>query len=84
MTKILDPLVDLPITAIRRRLEICGHRFPGIRQDKARLDRNSLSNTTGAESGDSGASANIDSEVSAHSSQASLGDQHNITAPAVH
>ncbi|KAJ5600556.1 hypothetical protein N7450_001623 [Penicillium hetheringtonii] len=37
-----------------------------------------------AESGDSGASANIDSEVSAHSSQASLGDQHNITAPAVH
>ena len=36
-----------------------------------------------AESGDSGASANIDSEVSAHSSQASLGDQH-ITAPAVH
>lgn len=36
-----------------------------------------------AESGDSGASANIDSEVSAHSSQASLGEQH-ITAPAVH
>lgn len=36
-----------------------------------------------AESGDSGASANIDSEVSAHSSQASLGGQH-ITAPAVH
>ncbi|KAJ5733090.1 Dehydrogenase multihelical [Penicillium manginii] len=37
-----------------------------------------------AESGDSGASANIDSEVSAHSSQASLGDQRHITAPAVH
>ncbi|KAJ5110104.1 hypothetical protein N7532_002749 [Penicillium argentinense] len=33
-----------------------------------------------AESGDSGASANIDSELSAHSSQASLGDQQHIAA----
>lgn len=33
-----------------------------------------------AESGDSGASANLDSEASAHSSQISLGDQHVVAA----
>ncbi|KAJ5368000.1 uncharacterized protein N7496_007760 [Penicillium cataractarum] len=76
-------MVDLIIMAIRRRLETCGHRSPGTRQDKARLDRSSLSNTMGAESGDSGASANLDSEASAHSSQISLGDHHAIPAAPV-
>lgn len=79
MTPILDLLVPLPITVNRRRLGICGHRYPGTRLAKAsRLDRSLLSNIMGAESGDSGASANIDS--SAHSSQVSLGDQH-VAAP---
>ncbi|KAJ5560356.1 hypothetical protein N7513_002755 [Penicillium frequentans] len=79
----LGPLVDPFTTATRRRLETCGPRSLECHQDKARLAHNKLSNNMGAESGDSGASANLDSEASAHSSQISLGDHpHPRVAPA--